>query len=121
MPFSLAFGGFPMVVGFGMGSGVGLWVALQVLAWIFIFSLHYGLRRCSGLGLQYDGVEMGYSMDGAIHELGGGNGQIYRRSNIFLLLKSIKKFIDLKSKKIYIYKPKILAQQQKLPIGNSKV
>ena len=42
-------------------------------------------------------------------------------SSIFLLLKSIKKIIDLKSLKyIYIYKPKILAQQQKLPIGNSK-
>ena len=43
------------------------------------------------------------------------------RSSIFLLLKSIKKIIDLKSLKyiyIYIYKPKILAQQQKLPIGS---
>ena len=71
MPFSLAFGGLPVVVGFGMCSGVGLWVALQVLAWIFIFSLHYGLRHCSGLRLQHDGVEMGYSMDGTIHGLGG--------------------------------------------------
>ena len=31
----------------------------------------------------------------------------------------MKKFIDIKSKK-KIYKPKILVQQQKLPIGNSK-
>ena len=31
----------------------------------------------------------------------------------------MKKFIDLKSKR-KLYKPKILAQQQKLPIGNSK-
>ena len=63
VPFSLVFDGLPMMVGFSMGSGVGLWVALQVLAWISIFSFHYGLRRCSGLGLQYDGVEMGYRVN----------------------------------------------------------
>ena len=63
MSFSLAFDGLSVMVGFSMGSGVGLWVALQVLEWIFIFSFHYGLRCCSGLGLQYDGVEMGYKVN----------------------------------------------------------